>query len=106
MTLRALEPEDIDFLYWLENETFAVGGERYAVAFCKASFGGLLYRAKQDIYEAKQFRYVIADDDNTAMGCVDIYDFSPKHLRAFGGDCFTPTIPRNGLRHHSSYLTN
>ncbi|AVM49182.1 GNAT family N-acetyltransferase [Capnocytophaga sp. oral taxon 878] len=85
MKLRALEPEDIDFLYHLENQESLWEVSDTQLPFARHLLQDYLQNAKQDIYEAKQYRYVISLDDGTALGCIDLYDFSPKHRRATVG---------------------
>lgn len=85
MKLRALEPEDINFLYRLENQEALWEVSDTQLPFAKHLLRDYLRNAKQDIYEAKQYRYAISLDDGSALGCIDLYDFSPKHKRATVG---------------------
>lgn len=54
MILRALEPEDIDFLYWLENERSLWEVSDTQLPFARHLLEDYLYRAKQDIYEDRK----------------------------------------------------
>ncbi|MBO4402503.1 MAG: GNAT family N-acetyltransferase [Bacteroidales bacterium] len=82
--LRAMELEDIDWLYDLENNP-----ENWAVSNTLAPFSRhtleqyILSCANQDIFTLKQIRFVIVETTSgNAIGCVDLYDFEPNHLRA------------------------
>lgn len=61
--LRALEPEDIDFLYQLENEEALWEVSDTQLPFAKHLLQDYIRNAQQDIYEAKQYRYVIAFEE-------------------------------------------
>ncbi|WP_315155018.1 GNAT family N-acetyltransferase [Capnocytophaga leadbetteri] len=88
--LRALEPTDIDFLYQLENERGLWEVSETQLPFAKHLLQQYLLNATQDIYEAKQFRFVIAAEDDSPVGCVDLYDFCPQHKRALVGIAILP----------------
>ncbi|ATA90668.1 GNAT family N-acetyltransferase [Capnocytophaga stomatis] len=83
--LRALEPEDVDFLYELENQESLWEVSQTQIPFSRFLLKEYIQNAKQDIYEAKQFRYVISSFDNQLFGCIDLYDFDPKNKRACVG---------------------
>jgi diamine N-acetyltransferase len=81
--LRALEPEDLDFLFSVENNNnfWEVSGTQ--TPFSKYLLKKYLKNAHQDIYEAKQLRLVIANlRTNEVIGLLDIFDFNPQHQRA------------------------
>jgi diamine N-acetyltransferase len=80
--LRALEPEDLEYLYTLENdpEIWEISGT--LAPYSRKVLSDYLNKAHQDIYEAKQLRLVICGEDLKPMGLVDLYDFNPRHLRA------------------------
>ena len=52
--LRALEPEDLDFLFKIENNTKFLEVSSTQVPFSKYMLKKYLENAHQDIYEAKQ----------------------------------------------------
>lgn len=83
--LRALEPEDVGFLYELENQESLWEVSQTQIPFSKFLLQEYIQNAKQDIYEAKQFRYVISSFDNQLFGCIDLYGFDPKNKRACVG---------------------
>lgn len=80
--LRALEPEDLDFLFQVENNE-----EFWEISATKTPFSKNILRkyianSHRDIYEVKQLRLVICDKQGTALGLIDVFDFDPQNLRA------------------------
>lgn len=81
--LRALEPEDLDFIYRLENNE-----EIWEVSNTQTPYSRFLIRqylenAHQDIYEAKQLRLAICRNGSfEALGLIDLFDFDPVNQRA------------------------
>ena len=92
--LRALEPEDLSFLYHLENdeEVWQVSGTQ--TPYSRHVLCNYLENAKQDIYEAKQLRLAIATPSDPIVGMIDIYDFDPCHLRCGLGIVIAPAEHR------------
>lgn len=83
VNLRALEPEDLDFLYTTENDTNFWQVSNTQVPFSKFVLKQYLENTHQDIYEAKQLRLIIEESKtNTAIGMIDLFDFNPQHRRA------------------------
>ena len=81
--LRALEPEDLDFLYLIENDESLWHVSHTQVPYSKFVLRQYLQNAHQDIFEARQLRLAIcAGDDFPAIGLIDLYDFDPQHHRA------------------------
>ena len=80
--LRALEPEDLDFLYRVENDP-----EIWEVSSTLAPYSRFLLKqyldqAHQDIHIAKQLRLVICTPDSPeALGFIDLFEFDPKNKR-------------------------
>lgn len=90
ISLRALEPQDIDLLYQWENDT-----ENWIVSNTQTPFSRFVLEqyiasAHADIYSAKQLRLMIElnptpspqGEGNCAVGSIDLFDFEPNHLRA------------------------
>lgn len=80
--LRALEPEDLDFLFTIENNTNFWQVSNTQVPFSRFVLKQYLENAHQDIYEAKQLRLIIEEiNTNKAIGMIDLFDFNPQHHR-------------------------
>lgn len=81
--LRALEPEDLDFLYQIENDTRFWEVSHTQTPFSKYLLKQYLENAHQDIYESKQLRLMIVETNtNQSVGMIDLFDFNPQHHRA------------------------
>lgn len=90
--LRALEPEDLQFLYQIENDTtfWEVTNVLHPVSLY--SLRKFIEEESQDIYTTKQKRWVIAQKDTSLpVGFIDLYDFDPTHSRAGVGIVVTPS---------------
>jgi len=79
--LRALEPQDLDFLFHVENDTSFWEVSNTVVPFSQYILSQYLANAHQDIYEAKQLRLIIENQGNP-IGMIDLFDFDPQHHRA------------------------
>lgn len=81
--LRALEPEDLEFVYDLENDTTVWEISQTQTPYSKFLIKQYLENAQQDIYEAKQLRLAICKNNSfEAIGLIDLFDFDPKNRRA------------------------
>ncbi len=83
ISLRALEPTDLDFIYAIENNQDIWEVSNTNTPYSKFLIQQYLENAHQDIYEAKQLRLVICkNNDFNAIGLIDLFDFDPKNRRA------------------------
>jgi len=80
--LRALEPEDLDFIYEIENDERIWELSNTQTPYSKFLIKQYLEHAHKDIYEVKQLRLVISTYDNIAIGLIDIFDFDALNKRA------------------------
>lgn len=80
--LRALEPEDLEFMYRIENDTSLWHLSNTQMPYSKFIIKQYLKNAQQDIYEAKQLRLTICDLNHNCIGLIDVFDFDPKNKRA------------------------
>ena len=80
--LRALEPEDLDELYAIENnaETWDVGHTN--VPYSRYALHDYIANASADIYADRQVRLAIENASGDIVGLVDVMNFDPRHLRA------------------------
>ena len=90
ISLRALEPTDLDFLFSSENNKsfWEISGTQ--LPFSKYILKNYINNAHLDIYEAKQYRFVICDTNNTPVGMIDLFDFNPQHFRVGIGILILP----------------
>jgi Acetyltransferases, including N-acetylases of ribosomal proteins len=82
VVLRALEPSDLDFLYQLENDTSIWEISGTLKPYSKKVLQLYLENAHLDIYEVKQLRLCICDQEGECIGLIDLFDFDPKNRRA------------------------
>lgn len=81
--LRALEPNDLEFVYAMENDQSIWEVSNTQTPYSRFLVKQYLENAHQDIYEAKQLRLAICQDqDFPAIGLIDLFDFDPKNNRA------------------------
>ncbi|MCI9846360.1 GNAT family N-acetyltransferase [Flavobacterium pectinovorum] len=81
--LRALEPNDLEFVYAMENDQNIWEVSNTQTPYSRFLVRQYLENAQQDIYEAKQLRLAICqDEDFPAIGLIDLFDFDPKNNRA------------------------
>lgn len=81
--LRALEPEDLEFVYAVENNEAIWEVSNTQTPYSKFLIRQYLENAHQDIYEAKQLRLAICKNDSSdTIGLIDLFDFDPKNKRA------------------------
>jgi diamine N-acetyltransferase len=81
--LRALEPNDLEFVYAMENDQSIWDVSNTQTPYSRFLVKQYLENAQQDIYEAKQLRLAICQDqDFPALGLIDLFDFDPKNNRA------------------------
>ncbi|WP_269237192.1 GNAT family N-acetyltransferase [Flavobacterium flavigenum] len=81
--LRALEPNDLEFVYAMENDQSIWEVSNTQTPYSRFLVRQYLENAHQDIYEAKQLRLAICqDEDFPAIGLIDLFEFDPKNNRA------------------------
>lgn len=81
ITLRALEPEDIDLLYEWENSEDNWTVSQTITPFSKHTLAMYIRDSDKDIYEAKQLRMMITTHAGKTIGAIDLFDFDPLNLR-------------------------
>ncbi|MGO4906236.1 GNAT family N-acetyltransferase [Flavobacterium sp. W20_MBD1_R3] len=94
--IRALEPNDLEFVYAIENDQSIWEVSNTNTPFSRFLVKQYLENAHQDIYEAKQLRLAICQDqDFPALGLIDLFDFDPKNNRAGVGIVIQKNEKRN-----------
>ncbi|MCG1037168.1 GNAT family N-acetyltransferase [Polaribacter sargassicola] len=97
INLRALEPEDLQFLYQIENNESFWEISHTQAPFSKYLLKQYLENAHLDIYEAKQLRLLIEEKSTEKqVGMIDLFDFNPQHKRAGIGILIHPDFQKNG----------
>lgn len=80
--LRALEPEDLDFVHQIENREDLWEISATQTPYSRFLIKKYLQNSHRDVYEVKQLRLVISDYDQKALGLIDVFDLEPKDRRA------------------------
>ncbi len=113
ISLRALEKNDLDYLYKWENDTAVWNLSNTLIPFSRFTLEQYIETSRQDIYEAKQLRLIIEHKETgKALGTVDLFDFNPFHSRAGIGILIADKSERKkgyaseALDTHLSYCAN
>lgn len=82
VNLRALEPEDLEIMYAVENdrELWDVGITN--VPYSRYVLREYIAQSTGDIYADRQVRLVICNARGQVVGMADLVNFSPRHRRA------------------------
>ena len=84
--IRAIEPEDLEFLYQNENnkESWLWGGQNNL--FSREDLRKFIETSHIDITQTQQKRFIIAQNkDNATIGCIDLFDYDAVNRRASVG---------------------
>lgn len=90
VTLRALEPEDLDFLFDTENDTELWKYSNRFHPYSKRLLNIYIANANKDIFETRQIKFAITDKQGRAIGFMDLFNFEPLHHRAAIGLVICP----------------
>ncbi len=80
--LRALEPEDLLALEKIENDSAYWKYSNQTEPFSRVLLNQFIREQQQDIFQVRQKRFVISNQDKILLGCIDLFDFEPLHRRA------------------------
>ncbi len=96
ITLRALEPNDLEWLMHLENDETYWHLSNIHQPFSEYILKQYIENAQTDFYEAKQLRLVIVYQKRS-IGLIDLFDFDPFHKRAGVGIIVQKEYQHKGL---------
>ena len=80
--LRALEPEDIQVLEKVENDSIYWNYSNQTEPFSVNILRHYIREQKQDIFQVRQKRFTISNLSKEVIGFIDLFDFEPLHRRA------------------------
>ena len=80
--LRAPEPEDLELLYKMENDTTLWSIGNSTLPYSRYTLRNYIEQTRNDLYAERQARFVIELSDGTAAGMIDLADYSPLDARA------------------------
>lgn len=95
--LRALEPEDLDWLYSIENDTGLWQWGSANVPYSRFALKTYIAESRSDIYADGQLRLVVVSSrSGEVLGCVDLMNLDARHLRAEVGIVIFPRFGHMG----------
>jgi len=94
--LRAIEPEDLDLLYRIENDITLWNIGATNVPYSRYTLHDYVSNASGDIYADRQVRMMIENDARQVVGIVDLVNFDPSNRRAELGLIIEEPFRRQG----------
>jgi diamine N-acetyltransferase len=80
--LRAMEPEDLDLLYRIENDIELWGVSSTNVPYSRYTLHDYIANSSGDIYTDRQVRLIIENAEGQTVGIADLVNFDAKNQRA------------------------
>ncbi len=94
--LRAIEPEDLDLLYRIENDQRLWNVGTTNVPYSRYTLHDYIATSADDIYADRQVRLVVENHEGQTVGMADIVNFNPQHRRAEVGIVILDAPRRQG----------
>ena len=94
--LRAIEPEDLDLLYRIENDRSLWDVGTTNVPYSRYTLHDYLATSADDIYADRQVRLVVENNRSQTVGMIDLVRFDPQHQRAEVGVVILSDCRRQG----------
>ena len=88
--LRAVEPEDIDLMYRVENDTQLWSCGNATVPYSRFALKNYIAESTCDIYADGRLRLTVMTNDGEAVGFIDLQNFDAMHRRAEVGVVILP----------------
>ena len=104
LKLRAVEPEDLDLMYLVENDTELWQFGRASVPFSHYALKQYIAESTNDFFHDRQLRLVLETFDGNSVGFVDLQKYDPQHHRAEVGIVVVPEKQRQGLATEALHL--
>lgn len=82
MTLRAPEPEDLELMYAMENDTTLWSAGNATLPYSRYTLRAYLEQSRQDLFTEHQARFVIELSDGCCAGMIDLAEYDPINSRA------------------------
>lgn len=91
-----MEPEDLDLLYHIENDTklWDVGATN--VPYSRYVLHDYIASNQYDIYADRQVRFMVENEAHEVVGILDLINFEPRHQRAEVGIVVLNRFRRRG----------
>ncbi len=96
--LRAVEPEDLDLMYLIENDALLWAYGSTTVPYSRYSLKQFIAESRYDIFQDGQLRLVVESAaDGEAMGFIDLQGLDARHRRAEVGIVLLPGYQGKGF---------
>ena len=83
LQLRALEPEDLDMMYTIENDTSLWDVSNRQVPYSREVLRQYIINSQADLYADKQVRLMMElRTTRETVGAIDLFNFEPLHRHA------------------------
>ena len=82
ITLRAPEPEDLELMYTMENDTTLWSAGNATLPYSRYTLRAYLEESRQDLLTERQARFVIELQGGCCTGMIDLADYDPINRRA------------------------
>ena len=82
ISLRAPEPEDLELMYVMENDTTLWSIGNATLPYSRYTLREYLEQSRQNLFAEHQARFVIELQNGEAAGMIDLADFDPLNSRA------------------------
>lgn len=108
ISLRALEPNDIEQMFSWENDTSIWSNGATIAPFSRNLIADYISGYDPDIFKARQLRLMIDLTENgttLTIGTIDLYDFDPRNRRCGIGILIDPTHRNNGYATRAINIT-
>ena len=80
--LRAPEPEDLELMYAMENDTTLWSAGDTLLPYSRYTLRAYLEQSKQDLFTERQARFVITLNCGEPAGMIDLANYDPLNSRA------------------------
>lgn len=102
--LRAIEPEDLDLLYQIENNQDLWNIGITNVPYSRYMLANYIASASNDIYKDQQLRLIIENQEGTTVGIIDLQNFDIRHSRAEVGIIIIDEYRKKGYAYEAMQL--
>lgn len=82
LKIRALEPEDLDFLFAIENDPDVWKVSETTAPISRNTLRKFIESSYLEITQTRQARFIITSaEDNLSVGTIDLFDYDPINRR-------------------------
>jgi Acetyltransferases, including N-acetylases of ribosomal proteins len=105
ISLRALEPEDLDVLYKWENDSSLWQNGATITPYSRFALHDYLKNSLHDIFQSRQLRLMVEEKNSgKPIGTIDLYDYDPVNQRAGIGILLDEDFRNRGYGAETLYL--